>query len=828
MPTINEKHPYLNFHEDNFARIPLCGNFSNKHCRDKLRDILKFYNNNTVYYPPHIKNYVDHGIVHAQNVWVIANRLIYDNKKILNSLTDFEKFSFCCAIWLHDIGMSKNLAYLEDSASEKKRFKSYLRKYLETEKIDAIINAITMSSVDVEIVRDFETLRKYHSLISDYFIRNPAPIIRLVAGIEEPLTSPFAPIDNELKKIIGTICRYHQFWDLEKCSLNERYRDEYIRTRYLSALLRIVDDLDQLTNRCSTYYSGDSFTVLMHEITPRVQKLRAIKEQIGKETKIELILKEIDSDNVDEKLCDCIKTSIEDNSFPEDISNLFRDMLPFLESLIHHKNKMIKDVGIEGGIIKISIDSTACLSPKEQDYLKLYKRDRYQNLKDCCKHIVDLPCSICSSLQMVTPSSFEKLFEDGNFSFKDPFLDSVITEMARERIEEAWEKRHKLQSVAKDKSIIYQFVDRYSNSIYPLYRFNNLNLPVILFPAPEEQWNDVDSVLGQLLIEQTTEDYQDLAIEGKENLTLLQRFQDANKITLYGGEVYRMLNINLSNNQLKMECGVSEYFDMLKTCEALQFELFTQIANSDHISINDLPLRKTAEEIANNDPTKNGFGRCALVGVSVLTVFKMDTGWGTLIHERSKEVALDPKLLHVIPAATFESEYGDRPKEYSVKHLVYREYLEEIFNDEEVRNSDSGKISYNWFYNKPNLKYLRECLDNKNAELILTGIAINLFNLRPEILILLLIKTPEWFKSHEHGDPTKELSKIDLNWEFSKYTRDTPQHHLPIVIRLNDKLELDKDYEYLDERLSKPANWVPVGGVAFYHGLKIARKRLGI
>ena len=84
--------------------------------------------------------------------------------------------------------------------------------------------------------------------------------------------------------------------------------------------------------------------------------------------------------------------------------------------------------------------------------------------------------------------------------------------------------------------------------------------------------------------------------------------------------------------------------------------------------------------------------------------------------------------------------FADR-REWSVKHQILRELLEEIFGlPEEIRPQ-----RWDFFYDHPALRYLLRLMERGKASLFATGIILNLLTLRPEISTLLLIHDPEWF-----------------------------------------------------------------------------------
>jgi hypothetical protein len=78
------------------------------------------------------------------------------------------------------------------------------------------------------------------------------------------------------------------------------------------------------------------------------------------------------------------------------------------------------------------------------------------------------------------------------------------------------------------------------------------------------------------------------------------------------------------------------YFDMVATCDALAA---------------DPELRAYAEELAAPDPLRNGFGRAAAIGVTVLAIRNRAFTLG----RRAAHLALDPGRWHVVPSGTVDT-----------------------------------------------------------------------------------------------------------------------------------------------------------------------------
>lgn len=147
-------------------------------------------------------------------------------------------------------------------------------------------------------------------------------------------------------------------------------------------------------------------------------------------------------------------------------------------------------------------------------------------------------------------------------------------------------------------------------------------------------------------------------------------------------------------------------------------------------------------------------------------------------------------------------------------HNVLREFGEELFDIEELER-DRGYVAFEWFYEAPPVKELRDLLATGEAQLLLTGVAVNLLNLRPEVCTLLLILTPEWYRVHSKDIKSRGL--LCDNWEFADAaelarTRQVGLAPPPVFGPYGDLLSY--------------WNVAPPGAAAYYLGLGVAADTL--
>jgi len=182
-----------------------------------------------------------------------------------------------------------------------------------------------------------------------------------------------------------------------------------------------------------------------------------------------------------------------------------------------------------------------------------------------------------------------------------------------------------------------------------------------------------------------------------------------------------------------------------------------------------------------------------------------------------------PNLIHVIPSFMFEPAVWWYEEEYSVRHNIYREYLEEVLGRKDVERP-KGEYGFDFFYEDPNLKYLQHLEKKDKAKFYFTGIDIDLLNLRPEICTLLLIKDPSWIINQRRGKKVGhyQLKPMRINWEF-KMGDDTKG----TTLEGKGSVDLTENL-VIPDNFFKPENFTPAGAAALKLGIEVAREELGL
>lgn len=293
--------------------------------------------------------------------------------------------------------------------------------------------------------------------------------------------------------------------------------------------------------------------------------------------------------------------------------------------------------------------------------------------------------------------------------------------------------------------------------------------------------------------------------------------------------VYEAYKIWIEPNNLRIEGALGTYGSALSTQDALAWELLQNAASllggiNDRAMfarlMNRLSMRLEAEAQSDNY-ILNGVGRCNALAISTTIVYKDFSGdYKIMCGKRSANVAAYPHLFHVIPAAMFQPQLGGVNEEWDVKHNVLREYGEELFSLKLEKNAWPP----NYFFEAwPPVSELRKAINEGKCEFFVTGLVVDLLNLRPEICTLLLVKDEHWWQG--------QLREVRTGWEYV-----SRQEILSRDKRARTDFSLrNVEYDFLNyfsqlagDRGAIAGLWVPPGLAAFWLAVDVARDELQI
>ncbi|MGD0339011.1 MAG: hypothetical protein ABSB78_09500 [Bacteroidota bacterium] len=341
--------------------------------------------------------------------------------------------------------------------------------------------------------------------------------------------------------------------------------------------------------------------------------------------------------------------------------------------------------------------------------------------------------------------------------------------------------------------------------------------PVAIYPAPEALYMKPDAVLLNL----------DPYIKTDKLKTKNETFR---KITQAAGRplkdrfTFTMKEICIEPT-FGLYCQLGKYFQALDTCDSLEWELLSNShklrgsAASYYTRFEKyLPLRTKLHSL-DTQPLRSGQHRSAAIGICTLVAFNYRDSICLWVKKRSPTgVAVYAGYYDTVPSFMFQPATSYLDDEFSVTHNIYREYLEEIFDRPEPEEKEDDS---HYFYGDMRLTFLLELIKRNKAQVFLTGIAVDLLNLRPEICTLLLIRTPDWHEFHssnpEHGQ------RFHLNIEYETLNALSFSSSEPGIARVHFA---QTDDEMNEVKQFSNTKIVPSGAAAFWLGVDVLRKVL--
>lgn len=274
---------------------------------------------------------------------------------------------------------------------------------------------------------------------------------------------------------------------------------------------------------------------------------------------------------------------------------------------------------------------------------------------------------------------------------------------------------------------------------------------------------------------------------------------------------------------------LGSYSDMVCSADYLEFEILAALwSNPDRPpALEALPARLAA--FGGGSPAAcllAGGGVDATIAISTLVVYRREGEFWAFCEVRSDGVAEYGGLYHVVPSFIFQPVVSPTPRnlavEWSVRHNVFREYLEELFDVPEVKRSKRS-VAADYFYRHPNLLYLRRLLDDGRARLSATGVAFNLLTHRPELCTVLVIDDESWYEDQKdrYSAAGGGLDYLCFNEEFRANEHQAGSPHLEPVTTL----PLADPFW---AQVARPWTMVPPGAPALVLGCRSACRTLGL
>lgn len=344
---------------------------------------------------------------------------------------------------------------------------------------------------------------------------------------------------------------------------------------------------------------------------------------------------------------------------------------------------------------------------------------------------------------------------------------------------------------------------------HPLLTVNSHRYPIVTFPTQ----SDVESVLKRPVT--LTRQGDSSLLPGSARYRAL-----ATRLGLesYDRPCFTMTHLH-TEPEVTLECEFGSYFRALDTCDELAWELEVQherlTGNSAGClgAFDNLLSRPNKLHAVVDDPVRDGSRRSAAIAVSALIAFRDGDDLFFLARRRgTKSVAVQVGMVHVVPSFMFQPATNHYPEEFSIRHNLFREYLEELFNRPEPEEHEGDS---RYFYGDSRLRYLRKLLEDRSATLKLTGVAVNLLNLRPEVCLLLTIDDPEWFSYHREHPESDQRFHFNDEWLRVVHMGDNAES---AVARIQYCVD---DEELLARAGIKAPDIVPPGAACLWLGKRV-------
>lgn len=340
-----------------------------------------------------------------------------------------------------------------------------------------------------------------------------------------------------------------------------------------------------------------------------------------------------------------------------------------------------------------------------------------------------------------------------------------------------------------------------------------LVLPILLFRLGPKQ-KEVDDLLGNL------NDTSYHVLKKKDiNSSNYLKMRKAIDARIEDNLMFELKHLEYQDETLKIHGGLTRYVSCLASQDELEWELLKKLSkwigkgtSSTNWGIfsKKLSLRNKVEKIP-GDWIKSEQGRCNGLAISTLIIFRDTNGtYCVMFGKRALKTAAGSDLFHVIPACMFQPELGNHKAEWSIEHNIFKEYGEELFN----KKLNKRAVDPRYFYSKWEcVAELRKALENQSrAQLLPTGVVMNLLNLRPEICALLLVHDADWW--------AMQMAKMETNWEYH------PREEIfSILGKARTHYNIDSvEEQFYEDFDNNTGLWVPAGLAAFWLGVDAARE----
>ena len=232
------------------------------------------------------------------------------------------------------------------------------------------------------------------------------------------------------------------------------------------------------------------------------------------------------------------------------------------------------------------------------------------------------------------------------------------------------------------------------------------------------------------------------------------------------------LILNKDDKMTGFESHIGTYAENVYSTHVLEYELYKLYKKYPNSSMDDLikeshhrnHIHQEAISSRGTDHFKekmkesltDGKNRASLLSVQMLVLLKNGDDYNIKIIQRSSSVAIAPGCFQIVPSGGFEV-FNDSTAGYSSYEIkdnyspgmaVFREYLEEIFGQEEFEGKVSGSVSEILLKNTK-IKEIEDMLHKGDADFLFLGSVMDLSFLRQELSFVLVIHDENYDRNNQ-------------------------------------------------------------------------------
>lgn len=235
---------------------------------------------------------------------------------------------------------------------------------------------------------------------------------------------------------------------------------------------------------------------------------------------------------------------------------------------------------------------------------------------------------------------------------------------------------------------------------------------------------------------------------------------EAAGVRLTNDSLYRILDIEVQDDGLHTQLGVTEFLEYALTLDLLENELLDAIADGHPTEPGTLPMRdKYLPDL--NSVTKLSDRLCVGGIVALTAIARHSADYAVLLQERSSVVVNAPSQTTVIPKG-FHQPITDATADAPFRVSLLRELEEELFGRTDLDGTLGPSLALAPLHERRLSEPMRWLHDHDALRLEVTALGINLVSGNLECACLATIDDPDFWTTFA-GD-------IEANWEAQGLT----------------------------------------------------------